>query len=140
MISFFSQHPHKTAVSDKNVLGKENRFQEGFSLEEKGSSICRLQGKMPNNFFKAQIYSPHILRASKQRFFGGEIKEKMTGNTVPVWNAYFMLYLKTKSNVGSLPWHWKPCFPNPLKNKQEDFLTYFVLGYHILSQLCNKAF
>lgn len=55
-------------------------------------------------------------------------KGKEAENTAPVCNANFMLYFEKKRKRGSLPWHWKPCFPNPLKNRnKQSILTYFVL-------------
>lgn len=107
-------------------LAKKISSRKVFPLKKKAALYADYEAKYQTIFlrpkFTALIFWEHL-----NVFGGGGIKEKMTGNTVPVWNAYFMLYLKVKSNVGSLPWHWKPCFPNPLKNKQEDFLTYFVL-------------
>ena len=135
---FFLNTHTKTAVSDKNVLGKKKKVTGRFySLEEKGRSIRRVPENTkwcssPRPKFTAFTFWKHL------NVFLLLYQIKDDWKHCSCLECLFLVVLENKIQHGSLPWHWKPCFPNPLKNKQEKFLIF--CWHHILSQLYDKAF
>ena len=135
---FFLNTHTKTAVSDKNVLGKKKKVTGRFySLEEKVRSIRRVPENTnwcssPRPKFTAFTFWKHL------NVFLLLYQIKDDWKHCSCLECLFLVVLENKIQHGSLPWHWKPCFPNPLKNKQEKFLIF--CWHHILSQLYDKAF
>lgn len=62
-------------------------------------------------------------------------------NTVPVWNANFMLCLKRKENMAAYLGTGNLVSQTPWKTEtRTKYLNIFCAGRHILSQLCDKVF
>lgn len=108
-----------------------------YSPEEKGRSIRRVPENTkwcssPRPKFTALTFWKHL------NVFLLFYQIKDDWKHCSCLERLLLIVLENKIQHGSLPWHWKPCFPNPLKNKQEKFLIF--CWHHILSQLYDKAF
>lgn len=86
-------------------------------------------------FLTAQIYRPHFENILIFFFFITK-----TRNTILVWNAYFLWYLKIKSNVAAYLGTGSLVSQTPWKTETTKYLNIFCVVYHILNQLRDKAF
>lgn len=139
--SIFSEHPHRGSSfwQERSRQKKKKKKVTGrfYSPEEKGRSIRRVPENTkwcssPRPKFTALTFWKHL------NVFLLFYQIKDDWKHCSCLECLLLVVLENKIQHGSLPWHWKPCFPNPLKNKQEKFLIF--CWHHILSQLYDKAF
>lgn len=139
---FFWTPTQRQQFLTRMFLAKKISYRKVFPLKKKAALYADYEAKYQTIFlrpkFTALIFWEHL---NNVFFFGGGgDQRKDDWKHCSCLECLFHAVPENKIQRGQLTLALEALFPKPPEKQTRRFLNIFCVGYHILSQLCNKAF